>query len=90
VVYPNADLKVYLDASVERRAERRRDQLGEGAPSLDELKQDIETRDARDRGRAVGPLVRVADAVYLDTSALSLDEVVDALVAIAVEVGSGT
>jgi cytidylate kinase len=83
VVYPDADVKVYLDASVEVRAGRRLRDLGEEAPSLEELQAQIEARDASDRGREVGPLVQVPDATVLDTSDLTLEQVVDALAALA-------
>ena len=83
VVYPDADVKIYLDASPAERARRRQEQLGDGAPPLEELQRQIEARDDSDRNRAVGPLMRVPDAIYVNTDALSLDEVVDALEATA-------
>lgn len=79
VVFPDADVKVYLDASVEERARRRAKDLGADAPPLDVLKEEIATRDHRDSNRDVGPLVRVPDAEYLDTSAMTQEQVVDAL-----------
>lgn len=79
VVFPDADVKVYLDASVDERARRRARELGKDAPPLDVLKDEIATRDHRDSSREVGPLVRVPDAEYLDTSSMTQDQVVDAL-----------
>jgi len=74
VVFPDADVKIYLDASPRERARRRRQQLGPDAPSLAALQAEIEERDASDRGRAVGPLVRVPEATYVDTSSLDPEE----------------
>jgi len=79
VVYPHADVKIYLDASVEERARRRLKDLGPDAPDLATLQAEIAQRDERDRSRAVGPLVRVPDATYLDTSALTREQVVERL-----------
>jgi cytidylate kinase len=76
VVFPDAEVKVYLDASVDERARRRALELGAAAPPLDELKDEIATRDRRDSERDVAPLVRVPEAVYVDSSLLSPDEVV--------------
>ncbi len=82
VVYPDADVKIYLDATPKERARRRQEQLGEGAPDLAELQRQIEARDESDRTRSVGPLMRTPDAVYVETDALTLDAVVDALAAV--------
>lgn len=83
IVFPDADVKVYLDALAAERARRRRGDLDPAdAPSLEQLQEEIETRDLRDTKRLVGPLVRVTDATYLDTSSLSLDQVVERLVEI--------
>ncbi len=82
VVFPSAPHKFFLTASSEARARRRRDQLaatGHEVPSLAEVQRDIEVRDGRDSGRDVAPLVPAADAVVLDTSGLSLEEVVERL-----------
>lgn len=79
VVFPDADVKVYLDASVEERARRRQKELGADAPPLEVLREEIATRDHRDSTRAVAPLVRVPDAIYVDSSAMQPDEVVEAL-----------
>jgi cytidylate kinase len=89
VVFPHADLKVYLDASVEERARRRHEDLGADAPQIEELREEISQRDLRDTRRSVGPLVRVPEAVYLDSSALSVEEVLARLVSLAEEAASG-
>lgn len=78
VVFPDAVLKIFLTATPEARAERRYKQLmGKGlSASMNALLQDIRDRDARDSARAVAPLQKCADAVYLDTTALTVDAVV--------------
>lgn len=81
VVFPQADLKIYLDASAEERARRRYNQLiskGVGA-SLDEILDDIKVRDARDMNRAVAPLKPAPDALILDSTSMSIDEVLQAV-----------
>jgi len=77
VVFPAAALKIYLDASAEVRAERRYNQLknkGLGV-SLRALLANLQERDARDKGRAVSPLVPAEDAIVIDSSEMSIDEV---------------
>ena len=73
VVFPDAVLKVYLDASPRVRAERRVAQTG---GSVDEVEAAIAERDARDRGRSDAPLRHGPDAVLVDTSDRSIDDVV--------------
>ena len=76
VVFPSAELKIFLTASAQIRAERRALQLGISVNS-DEFKQilaDIEKRDTADRTRVVAPLQPVADAHILDTSSLNIEE----------------
>ncbi len=82
VILPNADLKIYLTASVETRAERRfKELLAKGqTPNLEEIKEDIKDRDYRDMHREVAPLKCADDAVLLDSSDLSIDEVVEQIV----------
>lgn len=82
VVFPRAELKIFLDATAEERARRRhKQQVKQGIPSsLEEIQREVEERDRRDRGREVSPLVQVPDAVYLDSTALSADEVVEVIV----------
>lgn len=81
VVFPNADIKIYLDASAEIRASRRADDLtGQNIPfDLTSLTKQIEERDFRDRNRAASPLIQALDATYLDSSHLSSTEVEDAI-----------
>ena len=78
VVFPDATLKVYLTASVEARAERRHKQLIEkGFPAnIATLSQELRARDARDAGRTASPLKPAEDAYQLDSSGLTIDEVV--------------
>ncbi|WP_295442751.1 (d)CMP kinase [uncultured Thiodictyon sp.] len=78
-VFPQAGLKVFLDASAQVRAERRYKQLREKGldANLSTLVEDIRERDARDRDRPVAPLRPAADAVMIDSTALSIDEVFD-------------
>jgi cytidylate kinase len=78
VVFPDARLKVFLQADVEVRAERRLKQLIEKGYSatLADLLQSLRERDARDQTRAVAPLAAAPDARVLDSSALTADEVV--------------
>jgi cytidylate kinase len=82
VVFPDAELKVFLTASPKIRAERRHKQLIEKgiAANLASLSRDLEERDARDRSRPVAPLVPAPDSQVLDSSALSIDEVVERIV----------
>ena len=80
VVFPRAPLKIFLTASAEARAERRFHQLqgmGESV-SLARLLTDIQQRDARDQSRTVSPLVPAEDAIIIDSTALSANEVLQA------------
>ena len=81
VIFPGADLKVFLTANAATRAERRHKQLIlKGISSnIDGLRAELEARDARDRTRAVSPLEPAADAVLLDNSALSVEASMDAV-----------
>lgn len=78
VVFPDAECKVFLTASVEERARRRFEQLKESGKDVtfERLFQDLVERDKRDRERAVSPTVAAADAVQIDSTTLSIDEVV--------------
>jgi CMP/dCMP kinase len=80
VVCPEAEVKVFLTASPQERAARRAAQLGVDAA---EVLNDQAVRDERDSSRAASPLRPAQDAVQLDTTGLSLDEVVDRVVALA-------
>jgi CMP/dCMP kinase len=85
-VFPNADVKIYLDASPEARAQRRYDEdlaRGVAVASLEEMKEEIERRDHRDKTRADSPLIRAEGSVYIDSSAMTVDEVVDRILEIA-------
>ena len=82
VVLPNAELKIFLTASAEVRGERRYKELiakGEKA-DLSSIIADIEKRDEQDRNRAVSPLVQAEDAVLVDTSNMTIDEVVNHII----------
>ncbi len=78
VVFPDAKLKIFLDASPEERAQRRYKQLKEKGMSanLAGLLEEIKVRDARDRNRSVAPLVPAADAILVDSTNQGIDEVV--------------
>ena len=77
VVFPNADVKVFLDADPQERVARRlRDFRGQGeAPPPEAVSAQIEERDRRDRTRAEAPLTQAPDAVYIDSTSLTLDQV---------------
>ena len=79
VVFPQADVKIFLTASVDERAQRRYKQLKEKGISanLPDLLTEIAERDARDAERSVSPLKPAADAVMLDTTSLTINEVRD-------------
>lgn len=75
-VFPQAEIKIYLDASVETRAQRRFAQ-GYSKMTLDEIKKSIQTRDAIDKNKAMGALRIASGALYIDSSSLTLEEVYD-------------
>lgn len=79
VIFPQADLKVFLTASVAARAQRRYKQLiDKGFPAnIDDLLKDLKERDARDTNRAVAPLKPAEDAYLLDTSDMTADQAVE-------------
>ena len=85
VVLPDAPCKIYLTASDDVRAKRRFDELeAKGvACDLNEIKKDIIERDCRDMNRAISPLRRADDAIFLDSSDLTVDEVVAKIIEIA-------
>jgi cytidylate kinase len=85
VVFPDADLKIYLVASIEERARRRRaQQLAQGVDqSVEELVADIAARDAYDSGRAIAPLCKAEDAVEIDTTGMTIPEVIQKVCALA-------
>ena len=90
VVLPDAELKIFLDASLDVRARRRTDEmLRRGlAASLAVIRAEIEERDIRDRSRPVAPLRQAAGAVYLDTSALTPQEAAAQIAALAEAAGA--
>jgi CMP/dCMP kinase len=81
VVFPNAEVKVFLTASIDARAERRAKELREkGEPvDLDQVKKEMVIRDKQDSERAIAPLKQAPDAVLVDTSGLAIDSVLDRL-----------
>ncbi len=89
VVFTDASLKIFLDASAEERARRRYKQLKDKdlGVSLRALLESIRERDERDRSRAVSPLIPAADAVVIDSSALSIDAVFEKVSQLALERG---
>lgn len=82
VVLPNAQVKIYLDASVEVRAKRRYDELiakGESA-DLKSIEEDVKERDYRDMHRDNSPLVKVPEATLIDSSYMTIEEVVNSII----------
>jgi cytidylate kinase len=81
VVFPDADVKIFLDALPETRAERRLRELRERGQEVDPARvaAELAERDRRDRTRSESPLVQAPDAVYLDTTHLSIEQVEEAV-----------
>ena len=80
VVFPDADVKVYLDASPEERARRRAEDpahTGGQQSNVEGIQKDLQTRDKSDSTRSVAPLARAEDAVYIDTTTLPIADVVE-------------
>ncbi|MGR5541528.1 (d)CMP kinase, partial [Vibrio campbellii] len=79
VVFPDAPVKIFLDASAEERAQRRMKQLQLKGLDVrfDDLLSEIRERDDRDRNRAVAPLRPAEDALVLDSTSMSIDQVVE-------------
>lgn len=84
VVFPDAEVKVFLDAQPGERASRRAAELREKgqAVELSELARQIEERDTRDRSRDTSPLIQAPDATFLDSTGLSLEQVEEAILQI--------
>jgi len=82
VIFPDAELKIFLTASAEIRAERRYKQLKEKGESvnLTRLFREIKARDLRDQSRSIAPLRPAGDAVIIDSTELSIDEVFDKII----------
>jgi CMP/dCMP kinase len=88
VVFPDAEVKVFLTARPEVRARRRYDELvakGDTRMSLEETLADVKKRDAQDEGRAVAPLRRAEGAMLVDSSEMAIDEAVEAIAKLARE-----
>ena len=84
VVLPEADIKIYLTASVKTRAKRRYLELTDrGIPcNIEEIADDITQRDYRDMNRAISPLKQADDAILVDSSDMTVDEVVEEILCI--------
>ncbi|MBC7530598.1 MAG: (d)CMP kinase [Oligoflexus sp.] len=84
VVFPDADLKVFLTASIDERARRRIHQLKDGevasSEELETIKASILARDTQDAARGVAPLIQADDAILLDTSHLKIDSTIEKLI----------
>jgi len=85
VVFPDAAIKIYLDASEQGRALRRYHQLNGNGMSItmEEALKDVRERDFRDKNRDIAPLTRADDAVYIDSTNMSIEKVVDLIVRMA-------
>ncbi len=84
-VLPNADLKIFLTASVEERARRRFEELKEKnlAADFEQIKKEISLRDKQDTEREIAPLAQAEDAILLDTTDLSIEQVVEKILELA-------
>ena len=84
-ILPKAELKIYLTASSDVRAERRYKELAEKGetPDIAKIKEDIEARDYQDMHREIAPLKQAEDAVLIDSSYMTIDEVVEKIVGLA-------
>jgi cytidylate kinase len=91
VVFPDAEVKFYLDASPEERGRRRYRELSAKGMEvdLDRITREIRERDRQDSGRAIAPLKRAEDAVLIDSSDREIDEVVEAMLANVMQKGNG-
>jgi len=86
VVFPQAEVKIFVDASAEVRGARRHEQLGKNpAQTLDQVVTDLKDRDFRDRNRADSPLKAAEDSVLLDSTELTLDQTLEAAAQIVAE-----
>jgi len=81
VVFPDADLKIYLDASVDIRTARRVKEYNDLGKNVDEnsIRNQIIQRDFKDENREFGPLVKTNDSVYIDTSEMTFNDVIEKL-----------
>jgi cytidylate kinase len=87
VVFPNAELKIFLEATPEARAERRlKEHLEKEEPfNLEQVMDEVRERDKRDTERAVSPLLRAKDAVLIDNTAMDVEETARAIILLAEE-----
>jgi cytidylate kinase len=83
-IFPQADVKFFLDADLDVRAARRYRELAAGGVgvSLEQTRQEVQARDERDRSRDIAPLRPAEDAYVIDTSALDVDQVLDRMMAV--------
>jgi cytidylate kinase len=90
IVFPDAELKIFLIASAEERARRRIVEHGgtSSGPGFDQEVRRLRERDERDSNRTIAPLRQAPDAIEIDTTSMSADEVVGAIVELAVERGA--
>lgn len=90
-VFPDAEVKVFLTATEPERARRRQAELAARGieRSLDQVLYEMRERDARDSSRALNPLTKADDAVEVLTDGMSVDEVIEAIIALAVKAGAG-
>lgn len=81
-ILPNANVKIFLTASIEKRVERRYHELKKkgAAPSLESLRQEVIQRDDNDKNRKFAPLTRAEDAILLDTTDMTTKQVVDQII----------
>lgn len=82
-VFPNADVKIYLDASLDERAKRRvkqNEELGIKNISFEEIKEDIRKRDEQDKNKEIGALKKAEDSIYIDSSNLGIEEVANKII----------
>lgn len=83
-VFPNADIKIYLDASLEERVERRYLEMKQKKIDItkEEVKNNIEARDRNDKAKEIGALKLAPDSIVVDTTNKTIDKVVEEIVAI--------
>ena len=79
VIFPNADIKIYMDCDINERAKRRVKQYAKNGVTVnfEQIKNDILARDKEDMNRKHSPLIRLPEAYYLDTTNLSMDACVE-------------
>jgi len=84
VIFPHADIKFFMDAHVEERVERRYRELLERGKRIDyqEIKRDLIIRDRQDRERNIAPLIPSADAVIIDTTRMSVTDVLETMISV--------